>query len=71
MASDESIQGFVLKGVTPLNRKGLGRGAYGKAYEVKYCETGKDKFTQSDVAPLKYFCLARKLTRNVSRLSLA
>ena len=39
MASGESIQGFVLKGVTPLNRKELGRGAYGKVYEVKYCET--------------------------------
>ena len=39
MASDDSIQGFVLKGVTPLNRKELGRGAYGKVYEVKYCET--------------------------------
>ena len=39
MASCESIQGFVLKGVTPLNRKELGRGAYGKVYEVKYCET--------------------------------
>ena len=39
MASDENIQGFVLKGVTPLNRKELGRGAYGKVYEVKYCET--------------------------------
>ena len=35
----ESIQGFVLKGVTQLNRKELGRGAYGKVYEVKYCET--------------------------------
>ena len=39
MASGESIQGFNLKGVTPLNRKELGRGAYGKVYEVKYCET--------------------------------
>ena len=39
MASGESIQGFVLKGVTPLNSKELGRGAYGKVYEVKYCET--------------------------------
>ena len=39
MATGESIQGFVLKGVTPLNRKELGRGAYGKVYEVKYCET--------------------------------
>ena len=39
MATGESIQGFVLKGATPLNRKELGRGAYGKVYEVKYCET--------------------------------
>ena len=39
MASGESIQGFVLKEVTRLNRKELGRGAYGKVYEVKYCET--------------------------------
>ena len=39
MATGESIQGFVLTGVTPLNRKELGRGAYGKVYEVKYCET--------------------------------
>ena len=39
MASGESIHGFVLKEVTPLNHKELGRGAYGKVYEVKYCET--------------------------------
>ena len=39
MATGESIRGFILKGVTPLNRKELGRGAYGKVYEVKYCET--------------------------------
>ena len=39
MASGESIQGFVLKGVTLLNRKELGRGAYGKVYAVKYCQT--------------------------------
>ena len=39
MATGESIQGLVLKGVTPLNRKELGRGAYGKVYEVKYCKT--------------------------------
>ena len=39
MASGESIQGFVLKGVAPLNRQELGRGAYGKVYAVKYCET--------------------------------
>ena len=39
MASSENIQGFVLKGVTSLNRKELGRGAYGKVYAVKYCQT--------------------------------
>ena len=39
MASSESIQGFVLKGVTSLNREELGRGAYGKVYAVKYCQT--------------------------------
>ena len=39
MASGERIQGFVLKGVTSLNRKELGRGAYGKVYAVKYCQT--------------------------------
>ena len=38
MASSESIRGFVLKRVTSLNRE-LGRGAYGKVYTVKYCET--------------------------------
>ena len=39
MASSEGIEGFVLKGVTSLNRKELGRGAYGKVYAVKYCQT--------------------------------
>ena len=39
MASGENIQGFVLKGVTSLNRTELGRGAYGKVYAVKYCQT--------------------------------
>ena len=39
MASGEGIQGFVLKGVTSINRKELGRGAYGKVYAVKYCQT--------------------------------
>ena len=38
MASGEDIQGFVLKGVTSLNRKELGCGAYGKVYAVKYCQ---------------------------------
>ena len=39
MASGEDIQGFVLKGVTSPNCKELGRGAYGKVYAVKYCQT--------------------------------
>ena len=39
MASNEGIQGFVLKGIELLNRKELGRGAYGKVYTVKYCQT--------------------------------
>ena len=39
MASGEDIQGFVLKGVKSLNRKELWRGAYGKVYAVKYCQT--------------------------------
>ena len=39
MASGGSIEGFVLKGVTSINRKELGRGAYGKVYAVKYCQT--------------------------------
>ena len=39
MASCGSIQGFVLKGVTSLNRKELGRQSYGKVYTVKYCQT--------------------------------
>ena len=39
MVSGEGIQGFVLKGVTSLNRKELGRGAYGKVYAVKYSQT--------------------------------
>ena len=39
MASSEGIQSFVLKGVTSLNRKELGRGAYGKVYAIKHCQT--------------------------------
>ena len=39
MASNEDVGGFVLKGVTSHNSKELGRGAYGKVYTVKYCET--------------------------------
>ena len=37
MASSESV--LVLKGVTFLDGEELGRGAYGKVYAVKYCET--------------------------------
>ena len=33
------FQGLVLKGVTKLNCKELGRGAYGRVYAVKYCGT--------------------------------
>ena len=39
MTSGGSIQDFILKGVTSLNRMELGRGAYGKVYAVKYCQT--------------------------------
>ena len=39
MASCEDFQGLVLKGVTKLDRKELGRGAYGRVYAVKYCGT--------------------------------
>ena len=39
MASSETIHSFVLNGITLLNRNELGREAYGKVYEVKYCKT--------------------------------
>ena len=39
MASGNDFQGLVLKGVTKLGRKELGRGAYGRVYTVKYCGT--------------------------------
>jgi len=39
MASSNDFQGLVLKGVTKLDRKELGRGAYGRVYAVKYCGT--------------------------------
>jgi len=38
-ASGDNFQGLLLKGVTKLDRKELGRGAYGRVYAVKYCET--------------------------------
>ena len=39
MASGDDFQGLVLKGVTKLDCKELGRGAYGRVYAVKYCGT--------------------------------
>ena len=39
MASIDSFEGLQLKGVTQLNRDELGRGAYGRVYAVKYCQT--------------------------------
>ena len=39
MAYNESFEGLLLKGVTELNLDELGRGAYGKVYAVKYCQT--------------------------------
>ena len=43
MAYDDKFEGLEssleLKGVTELNRDELGRGAYGRVYAVKYCQT--------------------------------
>ena len=39
MAYDDDFKGLQLKGVTQLNRDELGRGAYGRVYAVKYCQT--------------------------------
>ena len=39
MASSVDFQGLVLKGVTKLHHKELGRGAYGRVYAVNYCGT--------------------------------
>ena len=39
MAYEDNFEGVQLKGVTKLNRDELGRGAYGKVYAVKYCQT--------------------------------
>ena len=39
MAYSDNFEGLQLKGVTKLNRDELGRGAYGKVYAVKYCQT--------------------------------
>ena len=39
MASGDDFKGLILKGVTKLDRKELGRGAYGRVYAVNYCGT--------------------------------
>jgi len=39
MASGDNFQGLVLKGISKLDRKELGRGAYGRVYAVKYYQT--------------------------------
>ena len=33
------FEGLILKGVVPLDDEELGRGAYGRVYKVKYCES--------------------------------
>ena len=38
MVSVVNNDAFVLRGITPLHDKELGRGAYGRVYAVKYCE---------------------------------
>ena len=39
MAYCDNFEDLQLKGITELNRKELGRGAYGKVYAIKYCQT--------------------------------
>ena len=39
MEYNDNVEGLQLKGVTELNRDELGRGAYGRVYAVKYCQT--------------------------------
>ena len=39
MAYNDNFEGLQLLGVTELNRDELGRGAYGRVYAVKYCQT--------------------------------
>ena len=39
MAYNLYIKGLELKEVTELNRDELGRGAYGRVYAIKYCQT--------------------------------
>ena len=35
----DNFEGLQLKGVTELPHRELGRGAYGRVYAVKYCQT--------------------------------
>ena len=39
MAYIDHFGDLELKGITELNRNELGRGAYGRVYTVKYCQT--------------------------------
>ena len=39
MAFNDGFENLVLKGVTIFTSDELGRGAYGRVYKVKYCET--------------------------------
>ena len=39
MAADVDFHGLVLQGVAKLDRKELGRGAYGRVYAVNYFGT--------------------------------
>ena len=39
MAYNDNFEGLELKGVTELHRDELGRGAYGRVFAVKYCQT--------------------------------
>jgi len=39
MASRDNFESLTLKEITELNRDELGRGAYGRVYAVKYCQT--------------------------------
>ena len=39
MAYNDNFEDLQLKGVTELNHDELGRGAYGRVYAVKYCQT--------------------------------
>ena len=39
MEYNDNFEGLQLKEVTELNHDELGRGAYGRVYAVKYCQT--------------------------------